>query len=380
MKNTCLSSLFLILFCLFTTSCTDDLDGHKSANEINESRNINDLIEYAKSQYSNKNLKSATHHEPDWEDYNIIKESQDTLLLSIPISLDSDGRQSLLVINQIEANKQLFLVNLPDHSNDTLPLNIRRRILVYQDGTPTLCRPVYDQNGQLRIAKLRTSPVLKQGGFDGGALPEVIVYGSNYDIFWWWWDYIAGIMQLPPPLGVPGGNASNPSDNIADYYKVENIKKDDGVKKVIEDMKTKLKTDTSPEKGRRELGVWVFYDEETKKYYVGNIKEGQYTKGGEGTNASIAPGNATPAKNGSHIPSTAKPVTFIHIHTPLTNEKDCQRQVGFSQSDITYANANNIEIIVVDYVGTLAPDGIYYIYGGHDINDPMQDYYYIPKK
>ena len=38
-----------------------------------------------------------------------------------------------------------------------------------------------------------------------------------------------------------------------------------------------------------------------------------------------------------------------------------RREVGFSQSDIDYGNSNNIEMIVIDYVGTEGDDGKYYI-------------------
>jgi hypothetical protein len=49
-----------------------------------------------------------------------------------------------------------------------------------------------------------------------------------------------------------------------------------------------------------------------------------------------------------------------------------RREVGFSQSDIDYGNSNNIEMIVIDYVGTEGDDGKYYIEGGHDINAPSK--------
>ncbi|OJV42761.1 MAG: hypothetical protein BGO29_01465 [Bacteroidales bacterium 36-12] len=57
-----------------------------------------------------------------------------------------------------------------------------------------------------------------------------------------------------------------------------------------------------------------------------------------------------------------------------------RREVGFSQSDIDYGNSNNIEMIVIDYVGTEGGDGKYYIEGGHDINAPSKEYIHTPNK
>lgn len=149
--------------------------------------------------------------------------------------------------------------------------------------------------------------------------------------------------------------------------------KDQIVKKNIEKLKADMKNNASKEDGRREKGFWIYYDKDTKKYYVGNEKN---VKGGVNTNASIVPGSSSPKNNGDHIPKTATPVTFVHSHSPLTYVEDGRREVGFSPSDRKFADENNIEIIVIDYIGTKFEDGTF-IEGGHDINDPVKEYIYI---
>lgn len=116
-----------------------------------------------------------------------------------------------------------------------------------------------------------------------------------------------------------------------------------------------------------------------KKYYTGNERIGKYVKG-IGSHGSVDPQKPLPSQNGSHIPKTAPPVTFIHTHTPLTYESDCKRAVGISAGDITFANENKIGIILIDYVGSKGDDGKNYIYGGHNIDDATKEYNYIPSK
>ncbi|MFV0332215.1 MAG: hypothetical protein ACK5KL_20685 [Dysgonomonas sp.] len=324
-----------------------------------------------------KSTISIPEDEPQWTDYEIFKQSQDTLSISIPIKVSADGERSILIANQVKSKQELVYVKLPGSGKDTLPANIRRRVIIDKDGERILYRPVINNDGELKLARIRNS-LLKSGGFDGGYLPEVVVYpGSDYNSFWWWWDYIAGIMLLPPPYGQ---GSSTPNDTRPDYGRVENITKNADVQKAFKTMIQNVKNDASKATGRRERGFWIFYDKATKKYYTGNEKVGPYVKGGAGTKGDAIPGGGSPSLNGSHIPKTAIAVTFVHVHTPLTYEENCRREVGPSEGDINYADGYNIEIIVIDYVGKVDTDGKYYIYGGHSINDPMKEYPYVPTK
>jgi len=260
-------------------------------------------------------------------------------------------------------------------------MNIKRRIVVQKDGVSTLCRPVVDENGQLKLARIRDTSILKSGSWNI-TLPEVVIYPGSFDYGsdWWWWDYMSGLISIPPPAGYSGytGNYSEPGAR-PDYAKAENVRKDATVKAAVSKMLTNTKNDASEDKGRRERGFWVYYNPKTGKYYVGNEKIGEYVKG-EGTKGSVFPGSSAPGSNGDHIPKGSIPVTFIHTHTPLTFETDCRREVGLSQPDLDYANSNNMEMIVIDYVGIEGDDGRFYIHGGHDIDDPTKEYIYIPNE
>ena len=110
------------------------------------------------------------------------------------------------------------------------------------------------------------------------------------------------------------------------------------------------------------------------------MKYGNYVTGNIGTNASVAPGNASPNSNG--VEKNAELVTFVHGHTPLTNEKeDCCRPVGPSKGDQEWCDSNGIAGIVIDYVGKYDEnlrDRI--IVGGHNLNDEKKIYIVKPKK
>ena len=80
------------------------------------------------------------------------------------------------------------------------------------------------------------------------------------------------------------------------------------------------------------------------------MKYGDYVTGNIGTNASVQPGNASPNSNG--VDRNAIPVTFVHGHTPLSNEEDCQRPVGPSKEIRNGVIQRGIGGIVIDYVGT----------------------------
>lgn len=387
MKQNNISSLFFIICCLFIWSCTDDLEDSNHKNGINTEQSISGLIQYAQTEYNQQRLRSTSFEQkstkPDWNNYKIHRQSGDTLSISIPIYEGSDGERTMLIANQINSANELFLVKLPGAAHDTLPMNIRRRVAINKDGETIICRPVIDKNGHLRLAKIRNSITLRSGGFSGGTLPEVTVYPGSFDygIDWWWWDYISGLAFGSPPPGYGGYVPPSPSTpSRPEHAKAANVSKNADVKKAIETMTKNMKADASKDKGRRERGFWVYYDKSTGKYYTGKEKTGEYVKGGEGTNASVKPGGSSPNSNGDHIPKTATPVTFVHTHTPLTYEENCDRVVGPSKADIDFANKNDIEIIVIDYEGKVDADGKYQISGGHDINDPTKEYIYTPSK
>lgn len=387
MKQNNISSLFFIVCCLFIWSCTDDLEDSPYKNESNTNESVSDLIKYAQTKYNEQTLRSISFEQkstkPNWNNYKIHKQSGDTLSINIPIYEGSDGERTLLVANQINSRNELFLVNLPGAAHDTLPMNIRRRVAINKDGETRIYRPVVDRKGHLRLAKIRNSSTLRSGGFSGGTLPEVVVYpgGFDYGVDWWWLDYISGLVSGPPPPDYGGYvPPSPPAPSQPEYTKAANISKNADVQKAIKTMIKNMKADASKDKGRRERGFWVYYDKNTKKYYTGKEKTGDYVKGGEGTNASVKPGGSLPSSNGDYIPKTATPVTFIHTHTPLTYESNVKRLVGFSEGDISYANEHQIEIIVIDYVGKVDADGKHRIFGGHNIDDPTTEYIYIPNK
>lgn len=138
----------------------------------------------------------------------------------------------------------------------------------------------------------------------------------------------------------------------------------------------------SEEKGRREAGAYVFYDEASDKLYLGNIKYGEYTQGGAGTNGAVGLGSGSVQSNSDEnnvIPLTALPIAAFHTHTPLTYlPEDDSRKVGFSSADIRFANNNHVPMILLDYVGIKEKDGNFYIYGGHSVDDPSNFLIYYP--
>lgn len=391
MKKTSKFIFFSLLSCVICSSCHDEqIDILLEKEQINENK-TRELIEFAKEQYFEKKpstTKSLTLDEPQWSNYKTIKQTNDTLAISIPISNYSSEKTSVLVATKTNSIKNLYLINLPNEEVNNLPQNIQRRLIVNTNGKLSTCRFIRDKKGHLRLVRVRDVIMTKSNPINGGMIPEVVIHPGwipglgEYNANWWWWDYMGGLISTPPPgdhLGIPGHNQDDNFQSRPNYYKAENIMNDASVKTSMKAMFKNVKNDASNLTGRRERGFWVYYDAKSQKYYVGNEKSGQYVKGGTGTNGSVSPGNPLPRNNGDHIPATAVPVTFVHTHTPLTYEGDCRREVGFSQSDIDYANANNIEIILIDYIGTFE-EGRYYIYGGHDIDAPTKEYIYTPTK
>lgn len=389
MKIIHLSTLFLIIS-LFVCSCSDDISNGEDLKSQVNSKSIDGLIDYAKKQYGlESSLKSLSNNslqqEPQWSDYEVFRQSIDSLALSIPVSTGSDGVRTVLVATQVEAKRRIFLVKTAGSANDSLPMNIRRRIVLYKDGEKILCRPIVGKDGKLRLARLRdNSSMLKAGGIDDPInLPEVVVYPSSFDYEedWWWWDYMSGIISIPPPpyYGGYSGDDNKGEPDRPDYFKADNVTKSPEVKEAMKTLLNNVKNDASKDKGRRERGIWVFYEPKEKKYYTGKEIEGKYVKG-IGSKGSVWPGVPGASKS-DDIPKTAVPVTFIHSHTPLTYEEDGRREVGPSKGDRDYADEQKIEIIVIDYVGSYdEDDGKRYIYNGHNINDSTKEYIYTPKK
>lgn len=286
MKNTYLLYLSFTFYCLFFLSCTSDIDNTESIKDPNKSNIIN-LIEYAKEQYSKSLSTNKAQNEPQWSNYQILNQTNNDLVISIPIKNNSGNKYNNLIVNQNKSNNRLLLIKEPEQGFDTLPNNIRRRIICNVNGESKVCRSIVDKKGQLRYVQVRDI-LTTRSTINGGTLPEVVIYpgGFDYTTDWWWWDYITGLISFPPPEGYSGytGTGSDPQQTRPDYYKASNISKDATVHNSMNTMFQNTKNDASKLHGRRERGLWVYYDAKTQKYYTGNEKVGQYVKGNVGTN------------------------------------------------------------------------------------------------
>lgn len=384
MRYTYLHVVFLALIFLIISSCSDEIKtGVLSDNQPNIYE-VKNLIEYAKEKYQTTDFKTLqtrnnSQKEIQWSDYKILMQKSDTLVISIPAKIKSGEDSSSLIVTQTKLNKNLFFINAPAKGFYELPTNIRRRVIVYIDGLPIIHRIVMNKKGRLQLVRMRDISTTRTT-LNGGMLPEVVIYPGIYEFDWWWWDYVSGIISSPPPPGYSGYTGNYSNDNRPTYYNSENILKSSDTQASIKTLWKNTKNDASKEKGRRERGFWVYYDTKTEKYYTGKEKVGSYIKGDVGTKGSISPGSSQPKYNGDHIPISAKPVTFVHTHTPLSYSSDSRREVGLSQADKDYADKHNIDVIVIDYVGTRDRNNKYYIESGHDIDDPMKEYTYSPKK
>ncbi|MDR1716606.1 MAG: hypothetical protein LBS20_12255 [Prevotella sp.] len=379
-----ISFIWLFLF----GSCSED----DSIRTINKENDITSLLEYAKGNYQ-LNYGGICSYEdlfsnPQWDDYSIIYNHQDTLSVIFPLLNNQLNEDWYLIVNKTELKNEMFVMRIPEKRQDSISSN-SRYFIVTGNGRSELFVNGFDTLQNFRVKKMETVPTKMTKGYwdcpepekygnciDGGELPEVIVYpgGNSVDDYWWW---MVNMPNTTPPQH--GGNSNPNQTSRPEYAKAANIAKDPTVKKAMENAWKNARADASPEKGRRERGFWIFYDKGTKKYYTGNEKTGNWVKGGIGTNGSVTPGSSQPSQNGSHIPKTATPISFFHTHTPLTYESpDVARAVGFSDRDIEYATTHEIEIILWDYKGTLEDDGKWYIRGGHDVNDPGDIYIYVP--
>ncbi len=127
----------------------------------------------------------------------------------------------------------------------------------------------------------------------------------------------------------------------------------------------KLMKDNASSASRSEYGFYIYKSQSTGEYYVGNIVKGPAITGCAGTNASISLGKVT-----SNIDVCA----FFHCHTTLYYcPETTSRTTGPSQSDINFANNNNLPGILRDYKASE-------IYGGHSKDDSYKDVTFGPKQ
>lgn len=145
---------------------------------------------------------------PQWNKYEVLINNSDSILLKIPFVSKSNEENIHLIASSVYGEDKLVVIKASSESNDSLPMHIRRRILVYKDGKMILCRPITDKNGELRFVRLRDNETNKKSApLNGGTFSGVTVWGS-YEPDWWYWDYITGLISIPPPdyySGYTGG-------------------------------------------------------------------------------------------------------------------------------------------------------------------------------
>lgn len=177
--------------------------------------------------------------------------------------------------------------------------------------------------------------------------------------------------------GGGGGGASQPID--VDPKNIDVIVKSPVVVERMKAIWNAILSSLDPQKGRREVGCYVYYDTVNKVYVMGDLKYGDYVTGDEGTHGSVLPGSAQPSHNG--VDKGLIPVTFIHGHTPLSYlSPEVSRTVGPSPNDLQWSKDCSTGIIVLDYVGKVDPNdpNKMIIIGGHDKNDPRTEYLVNP--
>ena len=174
-----------------------------------------------------------------------------------------------------------------------------------------------------------------------------------------------------------GGGVAQPID--VDPKKIDVIVKSPVVVERMKAIWNAILSSLDPQKGRREVGCYVYYDTVNKVYVMGDLKYGDYVTGDEGIHGSVLPGSAQPSHNG--VDKGLIPVTFIHGHTPLSYlSPEVSRTVGPSPNDLQWSKDCNTAIIVLDYVGKSQSSngGRMLIIGGHDKNDPQKEYIVKP--
>lgn len=184
--------------------------------------------------------------------------------------------------------------------------------------------------------------------------------GGNGDI-----DY-----EVAPPPDEGAGSGYFAYDEI---ITVDDILNNTNVQNQMANALNRMKSDLS--QGRREYGFVIFYDKNSQKIYIGDLKAGKLvTNAYENGSVSVS---LAPKDNGSHIPTTATAVAFHHSHTALSNFEVglAYKPVGLSEAD--YINADNLQIIVIaeDYVGTIDSKNNKRVIGtGHNKHEPTALY------
>ena len=120
------------------------------------------------------------------------------------------------------------------------------------------------------------------------------------------------------------------------------------------------------ENGRQEVGCYIYRNNSTGEEILGSLKYGPVVTGNVGTNGSLLPGPAQPNRNGITGDDAYQwsPIGYIHTHTTLEYEKNCERECGPSESDIDWAKKYNTIMYTVDFVGKETGNGHYYIHAG----------------
>ncbi|WET67102.1 hypothetical protein [Sphingobacterium sp.] len=385
-----LSILFPVIAVGTLSSCNKQIFDETGGNS--QSTKVQGLISYAKENYSKRygstiNYK-VNYANPQWDKYKIQKIKSDSLIILIPLDKDN----SYLVANQKAEDKDFMIVDSYGTYRKNLPSEFKKRVVLNNEQQRTSFKFVTNKiTGESKFAKMRTPIRLKAsvGGYwdcfepekygnciDGGDLPQVIVY-PNYnkpdlETNWWWLKDMLNPQVVEQYEKEQQQNPFAPPAIKPDYYKAENILKNPIVTKKMNDVWKSTKDDVSKDKGRRERGFWIYYNKVTKEYTTGKEIVGKYVQGNSGTNGAVQPTNPEPPQN-------SVPVSFFHTHTPLTYvSPDLVRPAGFSEADIKFAINTRFDIIVIDYVGDMYPNGMYWIKGGHSIDAESRTYTYSP--
>lgn len=120
--------------------------------------------------------------------------------------------------------------------------------------------------------------------------------------------------------------------------------------------------------GRQEVGCYIYKNSDTGEEILGSLKYGPSVSGDVGTNGSILPGPGQPSRNGITGDDAYLwvPIGFIHTHTTLKYEHDCERECGPSASDEDWARKNGTTIYTVDFIGVNRGDGHNFIHAGEE--------------
>lgn len=371
----------LMLIILVFVSCSKDADW--TIQSVNEDSGIN--LSLAK-QRSKELLHSMDGYNLDnsvfeWNDLSLFYVQENETLSYVPLNKKIDGRGAYLIIARLNTGQGHFIFVLPEPFT-----SLEEYIMMTPDKLFRVNVSGYNI-GYIGDSRNRT-----RGGY---TLGEVVITGhyprpalprdTTNDMMNFIRDQndyggaqmLQNVSWIDLPVGGGGGGRTPSVEQNNDNYKeTKKVLADSAVKKQLEEMKKQLIADTSKAKGRRERGFFIYYNNKTKEYVVGDINAApNYTKGGEGTNASISTWTANKLdKNGEHVKGL-EPIAFVHCHTPLSYEENCTREVGPSKADSVYARKHtNMLFIIYDYEGTKDNDGNSIIEGGHNKNDKMITY------